>query len=246
MPEDRMGYFRLLIGGLVAVISFAVAAETTRPTQPVPEDAEAPAVQELKPGSPEWVAREYLTAVRERGFAAEADFMHPDEMARFKSILIPVFAAETDAGGRALINATFGRNARMTEVRLADPAQFLRRFARVMSVRMPDQPTNFDQLLVLGSVKEDEQVHVLVRLGSRATSAAEERLEVVSLLPFEGGWKLMLAPKLEAAVRAMDRRGSDRRPAPRLIPLPPPGEPRAQPFNAENPAASPSGVPARP
>ena len=105
---------------LIAAISFAAAAETAPPVAPPAEGAEDPWVQELAPGSPEWVAREYLIAVRERGFAAEAEFLHPDEMARFKAMLIPVFAAETESGGRALINATFGRDARMSDVRVSD------------------------------------------------------------------------------------------------------------------------------
>lgn len=231
-----MRYLGFVIGGLVAAVSFAAGAEAAQPAAPAPDDGVAkPAVQELKPGSPEWVAREYLTAVREHGFSAEADFMHPDEIDRFKAMLIPVFAAESESGGRALMNATFGRDARLTDVRLAAPADFLRRFTRVMAVRVPDQPTSFDRLFVLGSVKEDDQVHVLVRLSSGGQSVAEESLEVVSLLPDDGGWKLMLSPKLEAAVRAMDLWGTNRRAEPRLIPTPEPPPPAAQPPEAALP-----------
>lgn len=226
-----MGYLRLTSFGLIAAVSLTAAAENVQPVSPPTEGARDTAVQELAPGSPEWVAREYLIAVRERGFAAEAEFLHPDEMARFKSMLIPIFAAESASGGRALMNATFGRDARMAEARLADPADFLRRFSRVMSVRMPDQPTDYDRLWVLGTVKEGEQVHVLVRLSSTSVTVGE-RLEVVSLLPFEGGWKLRLSPKLEAAVLAMDRRSSERRPAPRLVPRPEPPAPSPQPSDA--------------
>jgi hypothetical protein len=250
-----MVIFRLYIGDLVVAASLAVAAETAKPAQPAQpanpapdeqpatEAAEASAVQGLAPGSPEWVAREYLMAVRERGFSAEADFLHPDQMERFKAILIPVFAAESQDGGRALMNATFGRDARMTEVRVADPADFLRRFARVMAVRVPDQPTDFDRLSVLGSVKEGERVHVLTRLSTGSGKSAKERLEVVSLAPSERGWKLMLSPKLEAAVRAMDRRGGDTRSAPRLVPRPPPPEPPPRPLHAEKPSGQRQGAP---
>lgn len=236
-----MGYLRLVICGLIAAVSLTAAAENAQPFPPPTEGAQDPAVQALAPGSPGWVAREYLVAVRKRGFAAEAEFLHRDEMARFKSMLIPIFAAESESGGRALMNATFGRDARMAEARLADPADFLRRFSRVMSVRMPDQPTDYDRLRVLGTVKEGEQVHVLVRLNS-ASATVGERLEVVSLLPFEGGWKLMLSPKLEAAVLAMDRRSGERRPAPRLVPRPEPPAPPPQPSGADKPAVAQPGI----
>lgn len=170
------------------------------------------------------VAREYLEAVRADGFAAEARFMHPDELARFQGLLIPVFEADQAAGSRALLNATFGRDAAMLDVRLSDPVEFMRRFARVMAVRMPDQPVGFDELRVLGMVEEGARVHVLVRLLTVSESASEEDLEVVTLLPDGDEWKLTLGPKLEAAVRSMDRKGRDRRPTPRLVPSTPPPE----------------------
>ena len=170
--------------------------------------------------------------------------MHPDEIERFKSLMIPVFAAESESGGRALMNATFGRDARISDVRMAVPAEFLRRFARVMAVRMPDQPTDYELLLVLGSVKEDARVHVLVRLSSGGKTQVMDRLEVVSLMPFEDGWKLTLFPKLEEAVAAMDRRGSGAHPASRLAPRPEavapplrPAGPTAQSSELEKPAA---------
>jgi hypothetical protein len=215
-----MAYRFFFIGGMLAAVSFTLVAETAQPTvPPAPaEGATQPPAQELKPGSPEWVAREYLTAVRKRGFSAEAEFLHPEEIARFKSLLVPVFEAESEVGGRALMNATFGRDARMSEIRSADPADFLRRFSRIMAVRLPDQPTDYDRLWVLGSVKEKERVHVLVRLSSAAQADTGERLEVVSLLPLAEGWKLMLSPKLESAARAMNRSGIRERPAPLLAP----------------------------
>lgn len=222
-----MGFFRLVLVAVLTLPSFADAQTIAQSVQPAPEETSGPKVQELDSDSPQWVAREYLESVRERGFSAAADFMHPDEMDRFKSMLIPVFLAESEAGGRALMNATFGRDARMADVRLADPADFLRRFARVMSARIPDRPTDYDRQWVLGAVEEGERTHVLVRLSSDV--GIGERLEVVSLLPFEGDWKLILAPKLEAAIRALAQRGQDQHNGPRLVPRLRPHRPELQP-----------------
>ncbi|MCU0834604.1 MAG: hypothetical protein MUC77_09225 [Chromatiaceae bacterium] len=152
---------------------------------------------------PEDVAARYLEAVRDRGFAAGADFLHPDEMARFQQLLVPVLESEQAAGGRALLNATFGRDATLLSARLADPADFLRRFARVMAVRAPDQPTGFDQLQILGTVNEGETIHVLARLRTALPDGPSDRLVVVSLRPFEDGWRVMLSPEIEQAARAM-------------------------------------------
>ena len=226
--EQYMGLMRLVLS-MAVVLTYQAAAQQIAPSDlPAPVDAADPVLRKELPASPQWIARVYLEAVRHRGFIATADYLHPDEMARFKAMLIPVFEAESKAGGRALMNATFGRDARLADVRLADPTEFLRRFARVMSVRMTERRTDFDELKLLGSVEEGELVHVLVRLRSESQTAAQDRLEVISLLPFEEGWKLIMWPELEAAILAMAPREQDERSVPRLAPQPePPGsEPR--------------------
>ena len=185
--------------------------------QAAPDPSQAPAV-----------ASAYLEAVRAKGFAAEADFVHPDELARFQRMLLPVLEAEQAGGGRALLNATFGRDAALLDARVADPADFMRRFARVMAVRLPEQAVGFDELQVLGTVEEDPMVHVLVRLRTASDDASAEELRVVTLMPYEDTWKVALGGGLVAAVRAMDPGGQGKRPAPRLVPtleVPPPQRP---------------------
>lgn len=180
-------------------------------------------------GTPEQVAAEYLEAVRARGFAAQADFLLPEEAVRFRDMLIPVFEGEEAAGRRALLNATFGRGATLLTVRLAEPQEVVRRFARVMAVRMPDQPTGFDELRVLGTVVEEETVHVLARLRTLTGDAAQDRLEVVSLRPRGDHWGVLLSPNLEASLRGMRDSGERPRAEPQLVPEPPPEAPAVAP-----------------
>ena len=175
------------------------------------------------------VARGYLEAIRAEGFAAQARYLHPEELARFQRMLIPVFEAHQAEGNRALLNATFGRNASVTDARLAEPADFMRRFVRVMAVRLPEQPVGFDQLQVLGAVEEAPGMHVLVRLRTGSGEGAVESLEVVSLLPDGGAWRVRLSPKLEAAARSMMPASQDPDARPRLEPRALPPDPVAVP-----------------
>ena len=219
---------KLAIAGLLAIVSNTLLAETELSPapdsgSPEPVAGETEPQRELSP--PELAARDYLTAVRDRGFAAQADFVHPDEMARFQQLLVPVFEAESKNGGRGLLNATFGREASLTDVSVASPDDFMRRFARVMAVRVPDQPVGFDELIILGMVEEGDLSHVLARLRTGKEESLEYRLEVVSLTPYEGGWKVVLSPELERAVWAMKRQAhGGERTIPRLVPRPPPLE----------------------
>jgi ketosteroid isomerase-like protein len=162
----------------------------------------------------EQVARAYLVALRAQGVAATADFMHPDDMARFRAMLLPAFEAEARAGRRALINATFGRGATLTDVRQAHPADFMRHCARVMAVRMPPQPTGFEDLTVLGSVAENDWTHVLVRTRSGSGETATERLVVVTLRPYDGTWKVALSGELEDAAGSVGESLQGRRSRP--------------------------------
>ena len=219
-----MGSFRLVLVSVVVLAFPALAQQITQAIQTQTPNADDPVSERNIPASPLWVARDYLKSLRDRGFAAMADYVHPDELARFKAMLTPVLEAESDAGGRALMNATFGRDARLTDVRLADPADFLRRFARVMSARMPEQRMDFDDLQVLGSVEEGELVHVLMRLRWESQAITRDRLEVVSLLRFEKSWKPILGPENEAAILAMAPRQQDERAVPELAPQPEPPE----------------------
>jgi hypothetical protein len=183
------------------------------------------------PGLAPEVARDYLEAVRARGFSAEAEFMHPEELARFQALVLPVLEADEAHGRRALLNATFGRDASLLDARLADPADFMTRFARVMAVRIPDQPVGFDELQVLGTVREGEKAHVLVRLRTVTDAASLEELEVVSLMPHQDEWRLMLGHRLRKAALEMGPE-AEHRPAPRLVPrvsAPAPARPGLEP-----------------
>jgi hypothetical protein len=120
----------------------------------------------------------------------------------------------------------------VTDARLAEPADFMRRFVRVMAVRLPEQPVGFDQLQVLGAVDEAPGIHVLVRLRTGSGQGAVESLEVVSLLPDGDAWRVRLSPKLEAAARSMMPASQDPDARPRLEPRALPPDPVAVPEGA--------------
>lgn len=165
-------------------------------------------------------ARDYLEAVRARGFAAQADFLHPQELQRFRDRLLGVLESEEAAGNRALLYATFGRDASLLQARLAEPKELAARFARVMAVRMPDQPVGFDSLEVLGTVEEGDTAHVLVRTLTESGEQTLEDLRIVSLRPHRDSWKVLMSPQLVQAISSMDPDPGGKRPTPRLVPTP--------------------------
>jgi hypothetical protein len=158
---------------------------------------------EPQPGAAEDVARDYLLTLKAQGFAANADFMDPQELARFKAMLMPVFTAQARAGSRALISATFGYGATLAEVRQATPGDFMRHLARVMAARMPKQSIDFTDLKVLGAIPEKDRTYVLVRTLADPDQPSTERVVVVTLHPYEGTWKLALSADMEEAAQSL-------------------------------------------
>jgi hypothetical protein len=163
----------------------------------------APRPEPQAAAAAEVVARAYLLALKAQGFAANADFMDPGELARFKAMLMPVFNAQARAGSRALISATFGYGATLSEVRRATPVDFMRHLAPVMAARMPKQSIDFNELKVLGAIPEKERTYVLVRTLADPDEPSTERIIVVTLHPYEGTWKLALSADMEEAAQSL-------------------------------------------
>lgn len=185
------------------------------PPQPVVDPAAAAAATAAATG--------YLTALKEKGFAAAPAWLHPAALAHFKDLVMPRLKDEQARGARTLLNATFGRDAGYPAAAAADPADFLTRFARLISAREPDAAPRFSGLTPIGVLREGEQLHVLIRLTQGSGPEATERIEVVSLLPQDKDLKVLLDGRLENLASTLGshfRGDGPRGTQPRLEPFP--------------------------
>lgn len=168
--------------------------------------------------APEALTREYFHALRDRGLGSTADFLHPDELARYKETMLPLFEAEAAAGESALRRTVFGPDTSIEEVREVPPARFLRTFLEEVA-RQSGEPIRFEELKVIGSLPEGEDlVHVLVRFRLGSGEVGATSLEVVSFRRYEETWRMLLTGELEGFARAVRRMGG--------AGLPPPEAPR--------------------
>ncbi|WP_295436168.1 hypothetical protein [uncultured Thiodictyon sp.] len=196
------------------------AATKEEPPAPPPPQA---VVDPAAAAAATTAATGYLTALKEKGFAAAPAWLHPAALARFKDLVMPRLKDEQARGTRTLLNATFGRDAGYPAAAAADPADFLTRFARLISAREPDAAPRFSGLTPLGVLREGEQLHVLIRLTLGGGPEAVERIEVVSLLPQDKDWKVLLDGRLQSLASTLGsqpRADGPRSPQLRLEPLP--------------------------
>jgi hypothetical protein len=201
--------------GLVLAVSlhgplWAQEPAAPNPALDAPPDAQAPAATTPADPAAIQVAQAYLMAINARGMAGGVPLLHPEDLVSFKRLMVPILEAERDAGRRTLLNATFGREAQLTDARVADPDDFFGRFARVVSARQIEAPTRFDTLAPLGSIPEAEQLHVLFRTLTGVGQAQTQRLVVVTLRRSGGDWKVSLAVGIDDLVASLRGRSQAR------------------------------------
>lgn len=156
----------------------------------------SPAVQASD--SPESVTRAYIAAINTGGMEASVDFFHPDELKRLKDMLLPVYDAipeDDPAHGMGKV------------ARSMSTEEFARRIMRLSEAQLDGNRVLVDRLDILGSVTEGETVHLVARTNFSIAKVGFSKLQVVSLKPYQGGWKLLLSGDIEGMVQAMQARG---------------------------------------
>lgn len=155
-------------------------------------------------GSPEDVARAYFAAIQADGMSSSTRFMHPDALAEFKAMLMPVYEAEHDAGGTKLLEVTFP-GASFDALEKMDGRDFMDGFMALVVAQTGDVPVRFDKLEVLGTVNEGEARHVLTRMTLGAGDLAMTQFEVLSFAPYQDTWRLQLNGDLRGLAVALRR-----------------------------------------
>ena len=138
-----------------------------------------------------------------------ADFMHPDALQQLKDRLWPALdaavAADSTAAQSPLV-MTLGLT--IEDGKLVDlPARQL--YVNLMKMVVAQSPNLANSLQssayeVIGEVLEGENLsHVVMRARSIARPESLSRVEVVTLMKYEDGWKLALSPELEGMAIGM-------------------------------------------
>jgi hypothetical protein len=161
-----------------------------------------PAGRVVAAESPEQVERQYVEAVRSKGLTAVPEFIHPDELSRFREMLLPVLRGES-ALAKNLRAAFFGPSATAESVEAMNPEEFMRGFMSFAQGQMKAMNVTIGKSDVLGSVKEGELVHLVTRNTAGAGALQLTQLEVVSLKLYQNTWRLLLSGKLEGMAQAL-------------------------------------------
>lgn len=153
--------------------------------------------------TPEQVYQQYFTTIKQQGVVAATDFIHPDELARFKQMLSPIFEVGDQKTKDGLAQAVFGKTATPASVQTMSPADFLRGFMRLSDQENKSKQISLGDTKVIGSVKEGDIVHLVTRHSAGTAGVSMTELEVVSMKPYGNSWKLLMSGKLEGIGQAI-------------------------------------------
>jgi hypothetical protein len=152
-------------------------------------------------GTPEEFVKEYMMALQTRGFVSVPEYIHPDELARFKEMLMPMIRKEAAAGKKEITQGLFGPEATLASVEAMSGADFMSGLLRLVGEKL--EGFKVKDAEVLGSVREKDIVHVVSRVGVDMPEGMSLRqMDVVSVRADGKGWKLLLSGQLEGLAAA--------------------------------------------
>jgi hypothetical protein len=152
------------------------------------------------PGSPDAAVTAYMADLKKQGMLGVSRHLHPDELSKFKGLLMPWLRKDAAKKSEA-IHGLFGPDATLAKIEAMSGAEFMDGFMRIAGEQL--KGATFDDVQILGSVKENDIIHVVTRAGVTVNGVQLKALEVVSVRRAGDDWKLLLSGELEGMAAAI-------------------------------------------
>ena len=165
----------------------------------------SPVAAQDRPETPEAVTRQYAAAVRANDWVGTANLMHPDALAQFRRMFLPILAA--DASGQ-LCRRLFDAASSAELAQLPDDELFAR-FFRTLVNGAPELQAMFTgaDLVPVGHVMEgDDIAHVVFRMKAGADGVTFTKVQAVSLRRVGPTWRVLLSGDVEGLAATLARR----------------------------------------
>ncbi len=151
--------------------------------------------------SPEQVAGRYFTAMENADWKTCTELMHPDELARFKAVFLPLMDSPKGAEGAQEL---MGLNSAAEFKKLSDSQVFEKFLTHMMGKSDMGELMSTMRATVVGSVMEGKDTaHVLYRMKMNAYGTEVEELEVSTLKRYGDTWRLALDKNTEGMAEAI-------------------------------------------
>ena len=156
------------------------------------------------PEAPEQVVARYHSRFESSRWLALSEFLHPDDLARFKKQFLALFSDENPTTRKTLAEL-YGPGATIQKLESASPEEFLQPILVMLNQSMDSAGIRVTSQTVLGSVAEGELVHVVYRWQSKGSAVSLSQVEVRTLRQYKDSWCLLLPMNLESTIPAVKR-----------------------------------------
>ncbi|MFN2563703.1 MAG: hypothetical protein ABR499_01660 [Gemmatimonadaceae bacterium] len=163
------------------------------------------AIAQERPETPEAVTRQYGAAMRANDWVGTAELMHPDALAKFRRMFLPL--VDADSTGQ-LCQRLFAASSASELAGLPD-AELFARFFRTLVSGAPELSGMFAgaDLVPIGHVLEGKDVaHVVFRMKVAADGVTLTKVQAVSLRRVGSTWRVLLSGDIEGLAAALARR----------------------------------------
>jgi hypothetical protein len=156
--------------------------------------------------TPEKCAADYFSALTSKGMESTAELMHPEALAAFKKMLLPLVSEVVKEPESPESKAIFGGFMQGKAPEELSPKEFYSTFARGLG----GAGTGISRVLqnshveVLGHIDEaPDWTHVVYRMRSALEGANISKVSVITLRRDGDGWKVWLTGELEGLAKLL-------------------------------------------
>lgn len=152
------------------------------------------------PKTPEDAIKAYIADLQAEGLRTVSRHIHPEELARFKAMLMPWFRKDASKNSEA-IKGLFGPDATLATVEATSASEFMDAFMLIAGDQLKD--AQIGEAQILGAVTENDVMHFVTRSNVSVQGVQLKSMEVISLRADGSGWKLLLSGNLEGLAAAV-------------------------------------------
>lgn len=176
--------------------------------------------------SPEKTAEAFVELSTGGGPSAAVILYQFSEVQRVRDKVLLAAEREAESGRKQVRNALFGAGPSLDDVRRMTPENLL----LAIMARVPSRPVQYDKFKALGTVKEEDKLHVVVRASLEKVERIKRRsiVQVVTLLPSGKEWRAAIPSNIEAYIDSVLAAAPDDTPAVVGSPATPPPDPAAK------------------
>lgn len=165
------------------------------------------ALEPPSPSSPESVVQAYVAAMKAGQYAQTAEFMHPEALEKFRTMMLPLVEASAGTDEEKGLLAFFRGVKDVEALKKLSPAEFFAAFFAGLAESSPGmkEALSSASTTVIGSVPEGDVIHVVSRTSVGVEGIGLSKMEVVSLKRAGEDWRVLLSGNIEGIAQALKK-----------------------------------------